>query len=309
MVEISIICPVYNVENYIHKCIDSILLQTFKNWELLLINDGSTDNSGKICDEYSIRDSRIKVYHKKNSGVSSTRQLGIDISSGQYLIHIDPDDWVDERMLEDMYEKILEKQADLLICDFFVNNSNGEERYIKQDVTSCKPDKVLRGLFYGIHGSCCNKLVKKNVIINHNVKFPKNINYCEDVLFWIQLLKNNDIKITYFNRAYYHYFMNENSITHKYTIDTYNNRLLYCKLLEQEYLPTLGYEKELRKVKLGIFFEAYMNNILSNKEAWLLLWNNKRAAFLEIKCLRWKVGYLFLLLGFFGISRKLLKFK
>ena len=94
----SIICAVYNAQNTIKKCIDSILSQTVKDWELLLIDDGSTDDSSKICDEYASRDNRIKVIHKKNEGVAATRQCGIDIAQGEYMIHVDPDDWIENTL-------------------------------------------------------------------------------------------------------------------------------------------------------------------------------------------------------------------
>ncbi|MCI7728300.1 MAG: glycosyltransferase, partial [Bacteroidales bacterium] len=96
---VSIIVPVYNVELYLSKCIDSILAQSFTDWECILVDDGSKDSSGKICDEYALKDTRIKVIHQTNKGVSVARQVGIDNASGEYSIHIDPDDWVEPNML------------------------------------------------------------------------------------------------------------------------------------------------------------------------------------------------------------------
>lgn len=103
---ISIIVPVYNAERYLHKCIDSILNQTYNDIELLLINDGSTDLSGVICDEYAQNDNRIRVLHKENSGVSATRNIGLDNITGEYVTFIDADDWIETSMLNDVYEKI-----------------------------------------------------------------------------------------------------------------------------------------------------------------------------------------------------------
>lgn len=91
---ISIICPVYNAQKFIKKCLNSIVQQTFKDWELILVDDGSPDDSGVICDEYAATDERIKVIHKKNGGVSSARQSGLEAASGEYVIHVDPDDWI-----------------------------------------------------------------------------------------------------------------------------------------------------------------------------------------------------------------------
>lgn len=103
--KISVIVPIYNIGQYLSRCIDSILVQTFTNFELLLIDDGSTDNSGRICDDYAKKDNRIRVFHKKNGGVALARQLGIENAIGEYSIHADGDDWVEANMLENMYKK------------------------------------------------------------------------------------------------------------------------------------------------------------------------------------------------------------
>lgn len=115
---ISVIIPVYNAEKTIKKTLDSIREQTFLNFEVIMIDDGSTDASGDICDEYTRYDKRFKVKHKQNQGVSAARQDGIDMSKGEYTIHIDPDDWVEQPMLKELYRKAVESNADMVICDF-----------------------------------------------------------------------------------------------------------------------------------------------------------------------------------------------
>ncbi len=100
---VSVIVPVYKAENYLCHCVDSLLAQTFPDFEILLIDDGSPDHSGDICDEYARKDSRVRVFHKENEGVSSTRQCGIDNAKGEYTIHADPDDWVEPDMLDELY--------------------------------------------------------------------------------------------------------------------------------------------------------------------------------------------------------------
>lgn len=108
MPKISVIVPVYKAEKYLRKCVDSILNQTFSNFELILVDDGSPDQSGQICDEYAGKDKRINVIHKKNDGVSAARQSGLDASSGDYVIHADPDDWVEPQMLKELYAKAID---------------------------------------------------------------------------------------------------------------------------------------------------------------------------------------------------------
>ena len=120
---ISIIVPVYKAEAYLHRCVDSLLIQTFTDFEILLIDDGSPDRSGAICDVYAAKDQRVRVFHKENGGVSDARQFGVDHALGEYIIHADPDDWVDPTMLEELYRKACETDADIVIADFFVNES------------------------------------------------------------------------------------------------------------------------------------------------------------------------------------------
>ena len=103
--KISVIVPVYKAEAYLHRCVDSLLAQTFQDFEVLLVDDGSPDRSGEICDEYARKDSRVRVFHKENGGVSSARQYGMDHAQGEYTIHADPDDWVEPTMLEELYRK------------------------------------------------------------------------------------------------------------------------------------------------------------------------------------------------------------
>ena len=109
---ISVIVPIYKAEQTLRRCVDSLLAQTHSDFELLLVDDGSPDGSGAICDEYASKDSRVRVFHKDNGGVSSARQVGLDHSRGEYLIHVDSDDWVAPRMLEELYRKAVSDDAD-----------------------------------------------------------------------------------------------------------------------------------------------------------------------------------------------------
>ena len=133
--KISVIVPVYNAASTLRKCVDSLLAQTLKDFEVLLVDDGSTDNSGALCDEYAQQNSRVKAFHKSNGGVSSARQFGIDHAQGEYTIHADPDDWVEPGMLEELYKKAKEADADMVICDFYENTYKGQ-RVVRQKPTS-----------------------------------------------------------------------------------------------------------------------------------------------------------------------------
>ena len=144
--KVSVIIPIYKAEAYLKKCLDSLLVQTFKDFELLLIDDGSPDKSGEICDYYVKTDSRIRVFHKENGGVSSARQYGIDNAFGEYTIHVDPDDWVEPNMLEELYAKAKTNDADMLICDYYEDYID-KSIYIKQKPSSLNSDIVLKEHF------------------------------------------------------------------------------------------------------------------------------------------------------------------
>lgn len=211
---ISIIVPVYNVEKYIHKCIDSILSQSYTDFEVLLIDDGSTDSSGIICDEYARKDARIRVFHKENGGVSSARNIGILNAKGKYSIHVDADDWIEINMLQMMFSQIKKRNSDMLIVDYFKNNNKKQNKIIQKPSSLNPYDCICDILTGNLMGSTCNKLVKHELYMKHNICFPTNINYCEDCMVVIQLLLQAN-KIDYLNEAFYHYNYNPSSITAK----------------------------------------------------------------------------------------------
>ncbi len=206
--KISVIVPVYKAENYLHRCVDSLLAQTFTDFEVLLIDDGSPDKSGEICDEYARKDNRIHVFHKKNEGVSSARNLGIETAMGEYTIHIDSDDWVEPNMLKELYSKAKESNADIVFCDYFLHQL-GQIKYRTQCPTSEDSQQILCELFSKLNGCCWNKLIKKELYIKYKVKFPTEISFCEDLYVIASFLKNK-IKVSYCNKAFYHYIKNEN---------------------------------------------------------------------------------------------------
>ena len=218
---ISVIVPVYKAEKYMHKSIDSILGQTLQDIEVLLIDDGSPDESGRICDAYEAKDSRVRVFHKENGGVSSARQCGLDNARGKYLIHADPDDWTETDMLAELYRKAEEEEADMVICDFFWDSGNLSS-VCRQQPPALDSDSVLTSLFQGIHGSCWNKLVKTEVFRVYDVGFSDGLSFCEDLMINARLLRN-PLRVAYLNKPFYHYVqhVNQNSISRSYSQAVY----------------------------------------------------------------------------------------
>lgn len=209
---ISIIVPIYNAENTLERCINSILNQTYHQLEIILIDDGSLDNSGKICDIYATKDNRITVIHQQNGGVSKARQSGLDNAHGRFIIHADPDDWIDPTMCQELIDKAIKEEADFVLCDFWMEEEN-KSYYKDEQPTNISAQTILCEMIIGmIHGSCCNKLVKKSIIDSNGISFtPANITYLEDLLFNCKLLNQKNIKVAYLHKAFYHYTMTNNS--------------------------------------------------------------------------------------------------
>ena len=302
--KVSVILPVYNAATTITRMLDSLRDQTLVDFEVLMIDDGSTDNSGAILDEYAQKDNRFRVVHKKNEGVSAARQTGVELAQGKYVIHADSDDWVDQTMLEELYAKAENDDADVVICDFFSNTDTGQT-LCKQRPSELKADVILRELFQQLHGSCWNKLVRQACYNKYNVRFPKGINHCEDLLFWAQLLQHNDVKVSYLPKAFYHYYVNSNSITRHYTRSTYEMRLKYLTKLYEILSPK--YKSIKQQAAFGVFTEAVMFNVLSRNE---VLEGLKRfqKQISDINSLKWKIGFFFLRIGMNRLASKLVHY-
>lgn len=159
---VTIIVAVYNAERFIHKCVDSLLGQTYPHIEVILVDDGSPDRCGTICDEYAARDSRVRVIHQPNGGVAVARQTGINHATGQYVIHADPDDWVEPTMIEELLNKALETGADIVICDY-ITERGSRRSYSAQHLPPNLSAREVRHRLAGgsLHGSLCNKLIRR----------------------------------------------------------------------------------------------------------------------------------------------------
>lgn len=216
MFKISVVIPVYNVEKYLHRCIDSILEQTYKKLEVILVDDGSTDNSSEICDYYMQKDERIKVIHKKNGGLSSARNAGLDIASGDYISFVDSDDWI----VEDIYEHCIDlvEAINYDVVDFNCIFTNGELMKINSDIIykteivegkEILRDYLLRGQTEKTPFSVCRKIYKRNLF--EVICFPEGkIN--EDIATNYKVLMNCK-RLVHTDKIGYYYFQDSKSIT------------------------------------------------------------------------------------------------
>lgn len=228
--KVSVIVPVYNSEKYLRRCIDSILSQTFDDFELLLIDDGSTDLSGKICDDYFRLDNRIKVFHKLNEGISLTRQFGVDHAYGDYIQFVDSDDWIESNMLELMYNQAVQDSSDIVGCNFWEINKDGKKE-IKTYYTT--KEHFLRDVISGYWGVVWKILVKKDLYKKNNICFPEKINGGEDYVVCVKLLTMADSVRCVDKPLYYYNRINPTSIISTPSKSKIYEQIGATKLVEQ----------------------------------------------------------------------------
>lgn len=208
-IDISIIVPIYNAEKHLNKCIDSLVNQTKKEIELILVNDGSTDNTENIIKNYN--DNRIKYFSNKNQGIGKTRNFGIEKAKGKYIMFCDSDDYYEKDACEKMFNKANEEKLDLVICDFFINHENGNitEERLPSFVNT--PLKKKTSLIRTINLSPWNKIYLTKFIKDNNIKFEETLKY-EDAPFVVEaLIKAN--KIGKIDECFMHYLVHDNSET------------------------------------------------------------------------------------------------
>ena len=255
---ISVIVPIYNMEKLMRKCLDSILAQTFQDYECLLIDDGSKDGSPAICDEYAAKDDCFKAFHKSNGGLSDARNYGLARAQGEYTIFFDPDDWVDEDCLKDLYAKAVETNADMVMCDIWYNDPY-RQRYSKQEPTSLNHLDVLKDLITGkVYGFTVTKLIRKELYDKFGIQYPVGMYGCEDQYTMCKLLKN-DIKIAYLPKAYYHYMHYGNATqSRRYDENTYLQdvkiRDMFVELLTDTPYKQLAYNEKSSAIYTRAFY-------------------------------------------------------
>lgn len=247
--KISVIVPVYNAEKYLRRCIDSILAQTFTDFELLLIDDGSKDKSGEICDEYAKKDNRIKVYHKANEGISATREYGISKANGEYIQFVDSDDWITNEMLELMYYKAMSLNADIVGCNFievYKDHNNVVRTYYQSS------DEFVRAIISSDWGVLWKLLTKKELYIKNNIHFPIGINGGEDYFVCVKLFVFASKVISIDKALYYYNRMNESSLMNNIT-KTKIQYQIDATIAVEDFLNSQGlltkYENEILKRK------------------------------------------------------------
>lgn len=237
MIAISIIVPVYNVEKHISECIDSVINQSYTNWELLLINDGSTDSSGAICDEYSQRDSRVRVFHKENGGVSSSRNLGLDNAQGEWIIFLDADDyWYDYTVLEKLVETAEKYNLDIVRGEYKAVDEDGNDLF-ERPLTKSKEEYSGQVLTSGIFYTkiMCGEnflvlsLIRRNAI--SGLRFTIERSFLEDMEFYANLLLQ-PLRCMFVPIRFYAYRKTSSSASHTPGIKNLADSFSMCKFFD-----------------------------------------------------------------------------
>ncbi len=268
MIRVSIIIPVYNAEKYLTRCLDSVMAQTFKDIEIICVNDGSTDNSPQILEDYAKKDNRIKVIYKKNGGLVSARKAGVVAAKGDYVGYVDSDDWIEPDMYERLYEKIQRFGCDIVASGIFrqfsestvkVINTIAQGLYNKDRIQKeILPQMLYNGIYYqmGVRPNLVNKLFRREVLFMTQMKVPEGITNGEDVaVTYLSILHAERICLT--DEIYYHYRQHDNSMTK--TIGTESDiskiKELYRYLKDS---LCVGEYKNMMLLQLN----AYISNIL-----------------------------------------------
>lgn len=275
----SIIVPIYKIDkNFLKECIESILSQSFENFELILVDDGSPDNSGQICDDYAKQDNRIKVLHQVNQGVSVARNNGIEYASGEWLMFADADDWLEYNACEILYNRICEQDCEILKfraiselksssklinCEFedgrVYDLKNVKEKEFVYRCTMKIPDcakQLNKPVYYS-----WDKVYKRSFLIFHDIKYPVGIVKSEDKIFFLNCTQKLS-KLYCISDALYHYRMNENSVCHSYSQNIDKDRLNFAKLLEDT-------AKQMNEEIAGLFQQPSYNKIIEDYERFL----------------------------------------
>ncbi|MCQ2579913.1 MAG: glycosyltransferase [Treponemataceae bacterium] len=211
MPKISIIVPIYNAAKYLSQCIESILNQTFTDFELILVNDGSTDESESICLKYKASDSRVKYVLKENGGAASARKAGLENATAEYVGWVDSDDWIDVDMFYTLYESSVAQNADIAACGVIQEYADRKNMLIPN---ACEYQKSIDLLLF----SYCNKIIKRELFTKSNISFPIGTAEYEDVSVTFKLISNTN-KISFIPKAFYHYRMSNVSVTHSLNVE------------------------------------------------------------------------------------------
>lgn len=288
--KISVIIPVYNVNKYLDRCIRSLSEQTYKDIEIILVDDGSTDGSGSICDDWAVRDSRIVVVHQVNKGLSAARNIGLERTSGEYILFVDSDDFVDRKFVSLLADEACKRNSDIVFCNYRfvddsgneINNDNyssfsSEKVYDGTDVLELFEDKSYRTFF----DVCWNKLYRKELF--DGVRFPEGISVIEDISI-VPLIYHKAERISVVKDVLYNYVYRAESLSHSQMSIEEDTRLRAPMMEERlQWYKEWG-NKELCLIQIIHMYSLYEKVAHEYRERMKKLQKEYRSIFLLGKC-------------------------
>lgn len=268
MTKVSIIIPIYNAEEYLEKCVESVLNQTEKDIEVILVDDGSKDNSLKICRSYSERDKRVRVIHQENAGVSAARNKGIKIASGKYIGFVDSDDWIEPDMYKTLLEKADKTLADIVMCDLLTVYSTGKTQ--EDTITQLPGSLILEksdftpSLLLEMAGSACRCIYKNdrhsNELRRYPLEFQLGVKFSEDRIFNLYAFGQAN-KIYYLKKSHYNRFMNVKSAVHRFHIDYFDACKTSMSGIKKALQDVWEDNEKLQKAYLGQFIGGALSSV------------------------------------------------
>jgi len=278
MAKVSIIVPIYNVEKYLKRCLESLLNQTLRDIEIILVNDGSPDNCPQLCDEYAKKDSRVTVIHKENGGLGFARNSGLEIAQGSYIAFVDSDDYVDLNMYEKLLSTAEKFSLDTVYCglnnvdanlkvhpisevsELTIFDSSNDIQSVLLDMIATKPEEKIERKY---RMSVWHAIYSRDIIDKNNIRFSSEREFLsEDILFDIDYLTKSS-KIAFIPDPFYYYCYNESSLTKSFRADRLEKqKKLYHAIIQK--LDNLGFPKKKYKNRLDKFFIGYIKFNLGN---------------------------------------------
>lgn len=319
MPKISIIIPVYNAERYLTKCIDSVIAQTFKDWEMILVNDGSKDKSLAICQKYAEKFKSIKIIDKSNGGPSTARNRGLEEAQGEYVYFLDADDWIEKNFFDFFSNVSSNNDYDVVFLGFvreFADGRKEESFAMDADTSMMSKEEIICRLYKEhVYGWSWCKLFRREIIEKHHIRFDESLRLWEDELFTSEFLKYAE-RVKAVNSHPYHYICHEGSIMHtnnkryekvflsarmnealmplandefkKHLNDTYNQELKYSLLMALKNEVYYQCDNSTKNAMLDLYYsrcishpEVLIYNIFSSKIAYLIV-----ECILQIRCKR-----------------------
>ncbi len=287
LMKVSVIIPIFNQEKYLNRCVDSLISQDFDDYEIILVNDGSTDKTPQICDEYAEKYSFIKVIHKVNAGVSAARNSGIDSALGEYIMFVDSDDYVTENYISTMYNHQIENHDKMIVCNMYKKKEAQKDfviafnEYSKETLTYSKDEYFLLYKAW-LSPYSCNKIFSKDLLVSNSVRFDPNYVIGEDVLFTVNYfsLCNGFVVVT---APLYYYCILDEGADSKYrkdifykSVHTFSSRIPlikkeedlteFCDIYLYSFINTLKHTFDKRNTDSIFKKIKYNNSILGSKE-------------------------------------------